>query len=494
MANITEYSRLVLKRSTVPGTIPTIPTGTTIDSSWLSTDILIGEMFANVADDRLWFRSDNGIMEISLTGETYTNDYTTGATLVGNTVWFDRTDMLSAYSVDLSSITLTGGSTGDYLPLTITGNTDVIITASTLLILGDSTSDIYNFVNHDTDRNTGSYIAAGGAYLFSIDEGSKDGYYIQSSYGDGASMRYDLSSSTITEIGIEKGGAYIRAEVGSPGIVYISDYSSGYTARSLVDKEYVDGVFLSGSPLNYLALTGGTLTGPLIVNSTLNVTGNTVVGELSASTFTIINSGATTRNYVDYSFNTIRTGVTNSTIAAGSGNTINANLRNVFVAGINLTATTNDTSYLSKLNIANVPTGTSINNLGIDASGNVIVGTTGTTTTTFPYDISFAISDETTQIVTGDTVMSILAARTINVTKVRASISTTGATTCEFDVLVGGTTILPQNLQINSGNTSTFVDVTGQTINADTFITVDIIGVGSGATGAKIYILGTTTL
>jgi hypothetical protein len=49
-------------------------------------------------------------------------------------------------------------------------------------------------------------------------------------------------------------------------------------------------------------------------------------------------------------------------------------------------------------------------------------------------------------------------------------------------------------LQINSGNTSTFVDVTGQTINADTFITVDIIGVGSGATGAKIYILGTTTL
>ena len=120
------------------------------------------------------------------------------------------------------------------------------------------------------------------------------------------------------------------------------------------------------------------------------------------------------------------------------------------------------------------------------------VGPTGSTTV-FPYDISFAISDETTQIVTGTSVMKILAARTIDVTKVRASISTSATTTCEFDVLVGGTTILPQNLQINSGNTSTYLDITGQTITEDTFITVNLNAAGSGATGAKIYILGTTT-
>ena len=74
MSIATEYSRLVFKRSTLPGVTPTIPTASTIDNTWLSTDLLVGEMFANVADDRLWFRSDNGIMEISLTGETYTND------------------------------------------------------------------------------------------------------------------------------------------------------------------------------------------------------------------------------------------------------------------------------------------------------------------------------------------------------------------------------------------------------------------------------------
>ena len=51
MAIQTEYSRLVWKRSTVVGVEPTIPTATTIDNTWLDTDILIGEGFINVADD-----------------------------------------------------------------------------------------------------------------------------------------------------------------------------------------------------------------------------------------------------------------------------------------------------------------------------------------------------------------------------------------------------------------------------------------------------------
>lgn len=45
-----------------------------------------------------------------LTG--YTDFYTTGATLNGNTVEFDRTDVTNAYSVDLSSLIFTGNTSG----------------------------------------------------------------------------------------------------------------------------------------------------------------------------------------------------------------------------------------------------------------------------------------------------------------------------------------------------------------------------------------------
>lgn len=61
----TEYTRQLLKRTSSSGQTPTTTTATTIDSSWLNTDIMIGEMFANIEDDKLWFRSNNGVVEVS---------------------------------------------------------------------------------------------------------------------------------------------------------------------------------------------------------------------------------------------------------------------------------------------------------------------------------------------------------------------------------------------------------------------------------------------
>lgn len=51
--------------------------------------------------------------------------------------------------------------------------------------------------------------------------------------------------------------------------------------------------------------------------------------------------------------------------------------RSVLLGGRNLTGTTNDTVYVPYLNINNLGTGTSINNLGIDSNGFVVTGTTG---------------------------------------------------------------------------------------------------------------------
>lgn len=56
----------------------------------------------------------------------------------------------------------------------------------------------------------------------------------------------------------------------------------------------------------------------------------------------------------------------------GSGSTANGN--GAIVLGNNLSGTTDNTVYVNKLNIKDVPSGNTINNLGIDSSGNVIIG------------------------------------------------------------------------------------------------------------------------
>lgn len=117
----TEYSRLLLKRSTFPGITPTIPTGTTISNTWLTTDVLEGELYLNSADDRLWVRTSNGIQEIAISGISSANYYTTDAYTSGSTIWFNRTDLANAYSVDVASI------------LSSYTGTDIYTTGSTLI-------------------------------------------------------------------------------------------------------------------------------------------------------------------------------------------------------------------------------------------------------------------------------------------------------------------------------------------------------------------------
>ena len=64
----TEFSRLVWKRSSTTGVEPTIPSDETISEDWLTTDLLIGEGFINTVDERIWYRSSNGIVEIDSSG------------------------------------------------------------------------------------------------------------------------------------------------------------------------------------------------------------------------------------------------------------------------------------------------------------------------------------------------------------------------------------------------------------------------------------------
>ena len=75
MANNTNNRDLV-KRSTISGDVPTIPgSGATNiydhrDGGWLATDIYVGELFMNVADEKIWFRSTGGTHLLGYSGMT----------------------------------------------------------------------------------------------------------------------------------------------------------------------------------------------------------------------------------------------------------------------------------------------------------------------------------------------------------------------------------------------------------------------------------------
>jgi len=73
MANPIAYSRLQMKYTDISGATPTINTATTIDNSWLDTDILHAELFVNVADDKVFTRTNNGMYEFALSpsGSSY---------------------------------------------------------------------------------------------------------------------------------------------------------------------------------------------------------------------------------------------------------------------------------------------------------------------------------------------------------------------------------------------------------------------------------------
>lgn len=322
------------------------------------------------------------------------NDYTTGATLNGTVIEFDRTDLSNAYSVDIKPALL------DYLPLNITGNTTVSISnTSNLYITGDSTTQIYNYVEHDTDRATGNYVSPGGSVLFSIDTSENDGYYIESDYADGAYMLYNSGSTVINRLRVTK--STIQAYSISPtfnGITYNSDFSTNYTNRSLVDKEYVD---------------------------------------------TAISGISTTDNYV-----------TGGTFSA---NTLTLNRQN---GDVSITGITKDV----------------------------------------PYDISFAISDETTAITVGTNKLTFYAPRAFTITKVVATLSQSGSTSSDFDVNKNGSTIFTRRPTIDANEFHSDDASAGVPILSTTSvlykdkITIDIDSAGTGAAGAKIYIIGKITV
>jgi hypothetical protein len=110
--------------------------------------------------------------------------------------------------------------------------------------------------------------------------------------------------------------------------------------------------------------------------------------------------------------------------------------------------------------------------------------------------IVVALSDETTAIATGTSVVTFRMPFAMTLTAVRASLSTASTSgTPTFDINEGGSTILSTKITIDANEKTSTTAATAAVISDtaladDAEMTVDIDVAGTGAKGAKVYLIG----
>jgi hypothetical protein len=122
--------------------------------------------------------------------------------------------------------------------------------------------------------------------------------------------------------------------------------------------------------------------------------------------------------------------------------------------------------------------------------------TTGLVWRGSPEVIAVAVSDEETALTTGNAKVTFRMPFAMTLTAVRASLttaSTSGLPT--FDINEGGTTILSTKLTIDANEKTSTTAATAAVISDtaladDAEITIDIDTAGTGAKGAKVYLIG----
>ena len=114
-----------------------------------------------------------------------------------------------------------------------------------------------------------------------------------------------------------------------------------------------------------------------------------------------------------------------------------------------------------------------------------------------PVTIGMAVSGEVSAVTTGTAKVTFRMPFAMTVEQVRASLTTASSSgNPTFDINKAGTSILGANkLSIDSGETTSVTAATPTTITTplledNSVITVDVDTAGSGATGAKVYLIG----
>ena len=121
------------------------------------------------------------------------------------------------------------------------------------------------------------------------------------------------------------------------------------------------------------------------------------------------------------------------------------------------------------------------------------------TTTTIPWELGLAISDETSQIVTGDTSVTMLMPFSGTITGVTVSLTTSGSTGSEFNIKDNGATLFTTRPTIDANEFSTITAANPSVITATTIgqydtLVFSILSAGTNAVGAKVWLTGFRTI
>lgn len=297
MTLVKQNSRIAVHRTTTTGLAPTIPASVDFtDGTWINTDILVGEFFVNTTDDKAWFRTDNGIIEISTSASTSAlwqragSDIAPvtlpGSPLVPPNIIIDSNQnihevggaQIDFYSGELLLSNDNGGYGDSYIDLY---NTEIDIssngsTFSAVATFSSIASSIISLTTTDTagagTTSTSITQESVGATTATIELNVKDNTGGASQYGNGIYLGADFGSGvTGPALGTGLAGVFINSigssfNTGVTNSVIIG--GTGITA-SVNDTVYVPSLFASGVAVTLTASTNIEMT---TTNGTIKLT------------------------------------------------------------------------------------------------------------------------------------------------------------------------------------------------------------------------------
>lgn len=168
MAKIEQYSRLINHALTTAGQNFTVPVSNDhTDETWLASDLYIGEFGVNLTDDKVYVRTNNGILQIA-TGTASGSTASTAAVFVfnspniqiGSTYSADAVTCRSGYFTDLGNSSLRwkdlylGGSSTTYATINVNGGLLLKESSNGILVTNGITNDNSPIAIHTTSQNT----------------------------------------------------------------------------------------------------------------------------------------------------------------------------------------------------------------------------------------------------------------------------------------------------------------------------------------------------
>ena len=284
-----------------------------------------------------------------------TNTFVTGGTLNGTKLDLTWNTGGSVPSIDLSSLSDVGAFTST------TTNNRIIPTNTQGNVVSSDKSSILGGDSNTINTNSARSIIVGGR------GNTVEGEYSFIGNGLGNSISGRGFWNTV-----------INGDNNDLSLDPLSNYNTVVgNSHSITGTSLVANSILGGQSSGIYTLAG---IDP--INSTIvGGNGNSIYGPDNASIIggdnNLINGEANNTSIIGGQNNNILLTSTSSFIGGGENNTLSNTTNSAIIGGQNITGTTDDTVYVPNLNIGTVGGGASINNLGIDSSGNVVTGTTG---------------------------------------------------------------------------------------------------------------------